>query len=177
MLTGIVGPLGAGKTLFMTKCLYDEFKKNNMHVYANYKLNFPYCELNINDLMKKDSSLKNIAIGIDEFHIFFDSRVSASSRNRFTSYFILQTRKRNVNFYFTTQHIGQVDKRLRQQMHRLIVCNRTGIDRDKDGKEDTFRLSIIDLTTTPNRIKYINFYGKKYFELYDTGEIIEPIYE
>jgi len=62
-------------------------------------------------------------------------------------------------------------------MHRLIVCNRTGIDRDKDGKEDTFRLSIIDLTTTPNKIKYINFYGKKYFELYDTGEIIEPIYE
>lgn len=177
MLTGVVGGLGSGKTLFVTKCLYDEYRLNHKKIMANYNLRFPHEKINVRRLLDDNSQLHDIAVGIDEFHVFFDSRVSGSRRNRLTSYFVLQTRKRNVNLYFTTQNIGQVDKRMRQQMHRMIVCNRTGIDSDHDGLEDVFKINVIDMTVQPYKMKYYNFYGRKYFDLYDTNQIISPFDE
>lgn len=171
MLTGIIGGIGSGKTLLMTLLGYLEHL-NGRSVLANYHLHFPYAYLNLRDvlgaIMDKEQ-LEDIVMLIDEIHIAFDSRTSMTDRNRYGSYFVLQTRKRNVHLYFTSQSIWQVEVRIRENVDRLITCESLA----KQGMPDVFRYHIIDYTTTNPTETTITMNGNICYSLYDTKEIID----
>jgi len=102
---------------------------------------------------------------IDEMHIAFDARSSMSDRNKYGSYFVLQTRKRDVHLYFTTQSIWQVDVRVRENLDRIVACEKLG--------DDLFKLNIMDYTTDPPTSRRICMNGRIFYNLYDTKEIID----
>jgi hypothetical protein len=165
----VTGPIGSGKTLFMTRCLYREkLRRPDCTIATNYKLNgidFKY--LNASDLFDIKSQLQNTNIGIDEFHIFLDSRAFMKPSNQQLTHFILQTRHLGVNLYFTTQDISQVDIRLRKQLDFLAYCTQTVY-------EKYFRVKLIDYRDVLNvRTNDFIYDGTPYYDLYDTREIID----
>lgn len=167
MLIGIAGALGSGKTLFMTRCLYKEHKKNvNKDIATNYNLHgIKYRFIDAKELFDLKKSLQDTILGIDEMHIFLDCR--DASRNKQMTHFILQTRHLGVHLYFTTQDISQVDIRLRRMLDILVYCTQTHI-------ENFFKVKIIDyrdtLSITANTFI---FDGSPYYDMYDTRELID----
>jgi type II secretory ATPase GspE/PulE/Tfp pilus assembly ATPase PilB-like protein len=169
MLIAVTGPIGSGKTLFMTRCIYREKLKNpDVTVATNYRLNsIPFQFINANDLFDIKQQLQNTVMGIDEFHIFLDSRAFMKPSNRQLTHFILQTRHLGVNLYFTTQDISQVDIRLRKQLDFLAYCSHTVY-------QDYFRVKIIDYRDVLNiHTNDFVYNAKPYYALYDTREIID----
>jgi hypothetical protein len=169
MLVGITGPIGSGKTLFMTRCIYKEkVRRPNAEVATNYKLNrIPFRYINASDLFDIKAQLKDAILGIDEFHIFLDSRAFMKPSNQQLTHFILQTRHLGVNLYFTTQDISQVDIRLRKQLDFLAYCTQTMY-------EGFFRVKVIDYRDVLNvRTNDFIYNGAQYYYLYDTTEIID----
>jgi hypothetical protein len=158
------GGLGSGKTLGMTFFLFMEKLVMLKKVYANYWLDIQYTPLDMSEVLAEMADLKNVAIGIDEFHIFCDSRIAASKRNRLISYFALQTRKRNVALYFTTQFLDQVDKRLRRLVDYRIVCEALG--------NNWFHYTLYDLTQLKPKEKVFMLKGDAIYDHYSTDEII-----
>lgn len=176
MIVGIVGKIGSGKTLFMTFLMkkykeYDSQKK----IYSNYKTKIS--DIITFDVIKKyaedNNPLKNCVLGIDEIQTFLDCRNSL--KNTISSYFILQTRKRNVFLLYTTQQFFNVDKRLRNNTDYLFSVKK--ITHRENKNKFIIRVEIIknlggDCLEETNRVFYLKN-PEKYFNLYDTYEIIK----
>lgn len=160
-ITAVVGDMGAGKTLIMTRQGHQRFKKG-CKVFANYGVRFAHEKVNAAVLVGHDVDLQNCVILGDEFHIILDSRNSMSGGNKMISYFVLQTRKRNVHLYFTTQDEGQVDIRLRRQVDYWIYCTRVG--------KHYFRYRIYN--RRGKLLGILTLDGRRYYRLYDTTETI-----
>jgi len=181
MIVGIEGGLGSGKTLLMVRYLVKDSLQDKP-IFANFGLKrIKYNPLDIMDILKMDKeevNLTNMSIAIDEITVFADCRASMSKMNKLISYFILQTRKRNVTFYYTTQDITMVDKRLEHHTD-IRVCAEKIYHKNK--KKETVELEnyrkymIIDLRN--HRKPIWNTFVldiSKYFNFYDTDEIILP---
>jgi len=175
MIIGITGPIGSGKTLFMTRCAYKEWqqhiekiKNKEMEIVTNYKLNnIPFRYIDANELFNIKTTLKNARLFIDEMHIFMDSRSSMNKSNKTLTHFILQTRHLGVHLYFTTQDISQVDIRLRRQLDMLAYCTPTLY-------EGWFKIRMIDYRDVLNiRTNSFIYCGSNYYDLYDTTEIVD----
>lgn len=167
MIIILEGGLGSGKTLMMSRYLRKDYQNGNK-IMANYDLfGIKYDKLNVANLMH-DEDIENVSIGIDEITVFMDCRTSTSRMNRFLSYFVLQTRKRNVNLYATTQDIDMVDYRITRHAHFNIIC----VD---IGHENYRKYTIID-SRTPRDPKLKRFIMdiSKYFGTYDTDQRIYP---
>lgn len=172
LVIGFKGYKGSGKTLAMTLFLYLEYKKGKK-IYTNYPVNFPHEYIDVQKLVDLDKQLQNAVIGIDELHMICDSRRSSSKQNMLMSYFVLQSRHRSVNFYYTTQLDGQIDVRIRDNTDINVICQNLFIDSDNDGLNDTFLLLFQD-----RRFGYIinyerKLYGKPVFDMYTGDEIID----
>ena len=169
MIVGIEGGLGSGKTLIMSRYLHKDRVKYHRDVFANYNLHFDHKKLNIKDMLDKKVSLMDVSVGIDELTLFADCRSSMGEMNKLMSYFILQTRKRNVCLYFTTQDFSMVDKRIMHHTFVRIFCSKVKGD-------DNFRsfeiIDIRDSLFSPPQVFIMDI--RPYFELFDTNEIIEP---
>lgn len=177
MIIGIEGGLGSGKTLLMTRYLYKDWRAGHK-IYTNYKLKGIDHEIidltQVLDMHKNAFDLTNCSLGIDEITVFADCRKSGSKLNRVISYFILQSRKRNVDIYFTTQNLGMIDLRLVNYMDVQIICEKV---RDKEGKsiDGVAKYRIFDLRDA-NSITIERFVLdiSKYYQFYDTNEVILP---
>lgn len=166
MIIGIIGKMGSGKTLF-TSILANKAFDSGCSIYANYGLKFEHKTLNMNDILTMSGDLQNAMICIDEIHLFMDSRQSMSKRSRIISYFITQSRKRNLVLIYTTQNAHQVDKRLRSNTDYIIQCDNL----TPGAKSDVIiRVNIHD---TDNNSRVFAFRGDPYFCLYDTHQIID----
>lgn len=153
----------------MTRCIYREkINRPDVAVATNYKLvgiDFKY--INASDLFDIKQQLKDTILGIDEFHIFLDSRAFMKPSNQQLTHFILQTRHLGVNLYFTTQDISQVDLRLRRQLDFLAYCTSTPY-------ENYFKVKVVDYRDVLNIHSNDFIYdGSPYYDLYDTTEIID----
>jgi len=173
MIIGIYGLKGSGKTLFMCILLYLEYFYLKSKILSNMWFKFPHEIIDANKLVELDESLKNSAIGIDELHMIADSRRSGARQNLLLSYFVLQSRHRSVNFYFTDQFEHQVDKRVRENTDIKIICENLHIDSDGDGIDDTFRIIIQDLREFPPKYYVTVICATKFFEMYDTDYLID----
>lgn len=175
MLIGIEGGLGSGKTVGMVRYLYKDFKLGKK-IYTNFKLfKIPYKHIIIeNILSNEDEQLKNCTMGIDEITVFADCRVSSSKMNRVLSYFILQSRKRSVNVYYTTQNFEMVEKRILEHTNIYVMCKKLY---DKNGNEinDYRQYTILDCMNWQDpKENTIIVKIKNYYSFYDTDEIIIP---
>lgn len=172
IIVGIIGDRGSGKTLYMVKEALTNYKRNRK-VVSNFHLNFPVLKgcsqpelLNMSFITDFKKQLHNICLLIDEIYIYIDSRNSASKQNRIWSYFFNQTRKRDVDLYYSTQFFHQVDKRLRSNTELFIFPS-------KIIKDDVMYIKIKVCKRNMQPIKIFAFKGSDYFPFYDTDEIID----
>lgn len=173
MIIAILGLKGSGKTLFMCILLYIEWKILHSKVLSNLWFNFPHEIIDAKRLVELDESLKNSAIAIDELHMIADSRRSGAKQNLLMSYFVLQSRHRSVNVYFTDQFEHQYDRRIRDNTDIKIITENLHIDSDGDGLEDLFRIIVQDLRQFPVKYYITTIYAGKFFGMYDTDYLID----
>jgi hypothetical protein len=168
MIIGIAGDIGAGKTLVATKILLEEYLAYpDKKVFANMQRlkHIPYEYLSFDRCVKMamtDEELKSAILLVDEAHVWFDSRTSISKLNRIFSYFLLQTGKMDITLIYTTQHFGQVDRRLRERTDLSIIVERNG-DLHTCHGEDLSR---------GKKFKFL-IHGPDVYEFYDTKEVVK----
>ena len=174
MIIGYLGTRGKGKTLSCVREAY-EHQLKGYRIYSNIKLSDKYFKdwslINGNMLLEwvnGDKQFNKAFFILDEVHVYLDSRAGPSKRNILISYFILQTRKRDVRLGYTTQFFNQVDKRLRNPTEILVVC-----DNYKNDNNELMFCNTVEVQDTG--FKFIQtFKGKKYYDYYDTREIVNP---
>ena len=167
MIVGVQGGLGDGKTLLMTKYLVKDYKMDR-NIVANYGLKIiDYTPLKIKDLLDNKVDLQDVSVGIDEFTVFADCRRSMS--NTIITYFILQTRKRNVCLYYTTQDFSMMDKRILR--HTNIFITAESIEKYDDYRQYT----VIDARKRIHKVSGFTMFIPPVFKFYDTNEIIMPL--
>ncbi len=176
MLIGIEGELGGGKTILLVKFLKEEQQKGRK-IYTNLTLNnIDYTPIDIMEFLTNNPELNNAVLGIDELTVYVDCRLSMSKANRFFSYLVLQSRKRNVDIYFTTQNMDMIDKRIVEHTLIQIMCEKIHVenmDSDNIRKYTFFDFRHI---RKPKIIrKYLDI--SYYYPYYDTNQIITPLYE
>lgn len=133
MIVGYFGNIRNGKTLGAVDQLYKYYKAGYI-IYSNTILKFPYRKLTLKyiiDIVEKNLDVPDNSIFfIDEIHIWLDSRMSPSKRNRIVSYFLLQTGKMGKNtdygliLIFTSQFPDQIDVRLRHLLDIAVECQK-----------------------------------------------------
>ena len=165
MIIAFTGSLGSGKTLLMAYLLH-EFQKIDRTILANFKLSFPYKQITFEDI--ENFKPNNCCLGLDELEIWLDCRSSMSKQNRIISYFILQTRKRYVDLFFTTQTFDQVEYRLRNQTNYVIDCEKIAQLPDSC----VFRYTIINKSNFKSKTFLLHAEQDK-FDLFDTEQVIE----
>lgn len=177
MIIGLEGGLGSGKTVMMTRYLIKDYLKGKK-IYTNFHLNEIEYELidlsKILEMHKNGFDLNDCSLGIDEITVFCDCRRSGSTLNRLISYFILQSRKRNVDVYFTTQNLSMIDLRLVQYMDVQIICEKV---KGQDGRtiEGLAKYRVFDLRDIRNlSINRFILDISKYYRFYNTREVILP---
>lgn len=177
MIIVFTGTVGGGKTLSMTVEAYKYYRQGHA-IYSNYWLNFPHTLLTakrFREMIEEKEQLQNVVLLLDEAHIWIDSRGSMTKKNKMISYFILQTRKRNVRLLATTQHYHQLDKRLRDTADIVCFCQNVS---NKTSLVDVGKKVLIHQQyyyvwdpMKPNRQRVL--YANPYFSLFDTREIVD----
>lgn len=191
------GLMGSGKTLSAVTFCYLEWKNKGKRIFANNKLNFDHTwfdsEFFVNNIVGEE--LENAVILLDEAYIYLDARTSSSKLNKLFTYFIVQTRKRNVDLYICTHHIDIVDKRLRRAIdvrgscrftkeEPCRRCRGTGIEPKKKQKNGDpipctrcLGYGVNGYATTSFTHQHlgisrkVKIHAPAYWDLYDTREI------
>lgn len=123
VLIAIVGGLGSGKTLCLTY-MGLKYYSQGFQLYSNYDIKNPTTGLPLSDYIQSDTDLERVKDGYflaDELWNWCDSRMSSASANRFISGLLLKSRKRGFSLVYTTQSMGQIDKRVRDNTDFIIV--------------------------------------------------------
>lgn len=161
MLILIHGRIGNGKTLLL---VYFSTKLKRL-IYANFKLDLPNFRPFI--LSQLNKIPENVNIFLDEGYILSESRRSSSNLNLIMSYVYNQSRKTKRDIYITTQLYSAIDKRFRLQANLVIYCDKIN---------GNFFYTITNRETNTTNIKCIpKKFTQKYFDLYNTYEVIKPI--
>lgn len=161
MLILIHGRIGNGKTFLL---VYFATKLKRL-IYSNFKLDLPNFRPFI--LSQLNKIPENVNIFLDEGYILSESRRSSSNLNLIMSYIYNQSRKTKRDIYITTQLYSAIDKRFRLQANLVINCEKIN---------GNFFYTITNRETNLTNIKCIpKKFTKKYFDLYNTYEIIKPI--
>lgn len=108
MVEGFTGLPGAGKTYFLTKLGVEAMKKNRP-VFANYKIEGAERFFKLEEVF----NVRKGVILVDEINLVCPSRFW----NKFPpelAYFWSQTRKMELDIYWSSQHIDRVDKIIRE---------------------------------------------------------------
>ena len=165
VLFGIVGELGAGKTLSLTFLLFKNWMFRRKKIFANYHLyGIPYIYISsINQL----DNIHDGFVGLDELWLIADSRLSLNKKNRFVAGILSKSRKRILNYTFTAQLLDQLDKRIRKVldftaypiMNTAETLTRVNIFRTGYPREGSY-------------MKTFYFKNAGIFPLYDTNEEI-----
>jgi hypothetical protein len=119
-----VGKKGMGKTLLLTWLLFYFSRNNNQKIIANYTLygieydfmqNIPKSP---NDFL---DALVDKVCGFDELHLWLDSRCAMTKANTYTTNILSLSRHAKTHFFYTTQDMEKVDKRVRRETNYIIT--------------------------------------------------------
>lgn len=130
---GSVGGLGCGKTMvavyyilkdmYNGKTIYSNIKFKNVKPYRIRYLTKERIHKMFELVKTKKLDLTNSTIFLDEIHNYFDSRNSMSTKNKVGSYWVLQSRhtgRGSCDIVYTTQELGQVDVRIRNNTDHIF---------------------------------------------------------
>ena len=160
----------------MISNLVNDFKLGKK-IFCNININhIDYEELHIEDFTdeSKTDLFRNATIGIDEITLFMDCR--HSMQNTFMSYMFLQSRKRRLNFYLTTQDYTMLDNRLLPYI-AIHVTTECIFDKNNQPLKNYRKITITDLRNRMN-ITENSFIMNitPWYKFYDTDEIVKSIY-
>lgn len=185
-IVGLEGGLGSGKTIMEVRYLVKDYLKG-IPIHANFKLKkIDYEPLDVMKILEMDKekiNINSLSLAIDEITVFMDCRTSMKKMNRFISYFILQTRKRNVTMYYTTQDFNYTDLRLANHTDIRIFCEKIKATEDTPRSEVDIKgfykhwrkYIIYDLRDLRNiTVRKFKMNISKYYDYYDTNEVILP---
>ena len=113
-----LGSKGSGKTAFATFFCKNLAEALDINLYANYEIDSP-CYIPLTSI----EDLKNAECGIcliDELQLFADSRNFKAQGNMTLGKMLAEARKNGVWTYGITQHLRNIDVRLRQQFTLLF---------------------------------------------------------
>jgi hypothetical protein len=162
MLIGMMGKMGAGKTLSMSTLATFLHKQTGAPLYANYQLEGAQKIESFNDLMKVDTAI----FCFDEMWLSMDAR-QWKDNVRLTQW-INQTRKKKLIILYTTQHIRQIELRARNATDILVYCEKT---------PQGHWLTFVDWAykTIGRRYLIPHEAAQKFYHLYDTFEVLKPL--
>lgn len=169
MLWLILGDYGSGKTLFMTR----QGVISEREVLGNYTINIDNYQ-KIDPLDLKDIGFNRLVL-LDEIYTWLESRISSSHLNLYLTSITSQSRHRTIDVMGTLHLFSSVDIRFRAMVHRIVKCSRIP-SKKKPQEEWDFNYKIMNTysgKTISKTLRYRN--AIKYFPLYDTYELIEPI--
>jgi hypothetical protein len=165
----VLGERGAGKNLFMTAFAYMYDKVDKLSIFSNYHLiGIPYKYITFEDLASLPEYLNNSVVFMDEAHIGADAYEAFRKNVKAITTFSTQLRKRNIIFFWSTQRFNTVAKRLRQMTNYVVEVDKTHIT-------GVINCRIYD-RQQPASSSFINEFildGRKFYNMYDTNEIIE----
>ena len=156
----------------MVRCLKHD-ADNGRKIYTNLTLKgIKHKEFNVDDFLTGESNkeLFNATIGIDEITVMMDCRLGSSKQNLLMGYLVLQSRKRNIDIYYTTQSLDLVDyKRLVKYTSYIVFATKF-----PNGDHEDHRIySFFDVYNEKMKEKYMAI--KPYYKYYNTNQIIEPL--
>lgn len=155
-----MGKMGSGKTLSMSILATYLSKKFNVPLYSNYGLKNAKRIQSLSELWKIDSAI----FCFDEMWLTMDARLWKN--NVFLSRWINQTRKKKMIIFYTTQHIRQIELRVRNATDILIYCQK-----EKEGHQ----LQFIDFQYQQMGNRYLLSNPARFYSLYDTYEVLQPL--
>ena len=172
MIIGILGQLGAGKTLLMTLLGYNLYRQG-YKVYANYHLNFPYTYLqDFEDFDNIDVEKENVVL-LDEIWTTADARRSLHEPAIQLSKRILQSRKKRSHILYTAQFSRLVDVRIRNITNAIFVVS--PLLRDQEGIPVLLMVKVrsrdLEGFMVERGTKLVPCLGAH--RLYDTYEVVE----
>jgi hypothetical protein len=179
---------GCGKTLAMVYYLYQDYL-DGRRVFANCYTNFTK-KMTTHEVYElfRDKETKRVAIGLDEIQKDLNSiRLDPQLVIDFCNAASAQTRKKDVDMYWTTQRALDVDKRLRIQTDIFLrpvrchsdgkLCNRKQHEdgmKDGEGCRLPHFIRVYDYTDGRNSRQkpIITLSCDAVGELYDTYEVL-----
>jgi len=129
----------------------------------------------LENVVKNDLNFSGRTVFVlDEFDIYVDSRSSMTKQNKMISYFIKQVRKKNIKLMYSAQMEHTIDKRLRTLTRSKILCSSKDLVIYKRGVVNPVVIKLIYNEIIVNNVptKNTRFVGNKYFDMYDTKELI-----
>lgn len=167
MLWHFYGLQGGGKSWGVVVFAEDFHIKDNLKVFANFKIKFGEL-IDMEKLLNFQYS--DCVIILDEAYGIADSH-SHTKSNDLISTVILQSRKRRVEVFFATQNEGDLYKRVREQAERKVFCQNMGTK-----KEPILRYMVFDAYGSPiDVLQFDTETVKSAYHLFDTYETIMPM--
>lgn len=126
MIGIFLGLQDSGKTLSMVYFGY-KYYRLGYEIYSNFGLNFPHKKITKDLLINYTKSriqFNRSVFLIDEIYLLLESRRFGKDSNIMIGYFLLQSSKNNVHIMATSQYIGQVEKRFRENRTFSCFCER-----------------------------------------------------
>ena len=180
MIHLILGQQGSGKTLFLVMKAWEHFNQNKK-IYSNVKLNFPFEQLDYKDVI--ECNLADGVVILDEIHLLLPARASMRKINReICDGFLSMVRKKNLEVFGTTQTMRKVDVRFREEADYIYSATRYAFNKGEWfevmhnqnlSKDVPIMIKLVIQETFSNNVVEISFIGNKYFDLYDTSQIIK----
>lgn len=172
MLFGIIGALGAGKTLLLTALL--NALRDNYMIVTNYWTRFSDEIMNAEEMLLrigefKHKTKKQKAFGIDELGTILKALEFYSDENEFLTDIARKSRKKHTDIYYTSQHIMMVDRNIRRitDVFIHVKCN----EEQKKISAQNYHCDGINVFEGEDyTLKNID----RYFAMFDTEEVIEP---
>lgn len=183
MLIGIEGDIGSGKTVYAVRCAKID-NDNDKKIFTNLILSdIDYENFDINEFLSNDNNyrdkIKNATVILDEITVYMDCRLSGSKQNLLMGYLVLQSRKRNINIYYTTQSLDLVDFKRLVKYTNIIVYAQEIYIRNNNNEIESLKnyrnYTIADMRKHRDNITQIKMKISPYYKYYDTDQIIEPL--
>lgn len=196
MIYSLEGPMGTGKTLTGVAICAQDYWDEEKRIITNCHLNdVPYTHFTLEYFLENmiSGEIENCSLFLDELYQIMDCRLSTQKITRIMTYFIVQTRKRDVDFYFSTHRLENVEVRLRNAVDIRGACSmyyedpckkckgakvlKSGETCDrcmgwgKTGTATTHFLQMRKRGQARRRFS-LDVFGPKYWGLYDTKERI-----
>jgi hypothetical protein len=192
MIISFEGFQGTSKTTAAVATLVEQGVKQGKKIISNANLDMEYTKFSLEWFLDNINTheMEDCILFLDELYQLFDSRNSGSKQNKLFSYFIVQTRKRGVDFYYCTHHIDHVELRLRRatdirgscRFYPELPCKQCkGIGKVLiNMKEETCPrchgfISPVDKKTTWGGLSVTNFLDRRYRKRY-SAEYWAPEY-